>query len=87
MEITKDQRDAWKENPETREWEAAIGPHYKRGDGTADVEALFVIAELNGKPDLRTRYAHLNPGQVAMSVRNRLRPLWRNGCLRLPVSE
>jgi hypothetical protein len=87
MEISKDQRDAWRDNPENGEWEPVIGPFYKRAGGPADIEALLAIAELNGQPELRARYAHLNAGQVAMSVRNRLRPLWKAGRLKLPASS
>ena len=86
MEITQEQRSAWRDNPETAEWEAVIGPYYKRSGQVADVEALFFIADLNGVRDRQARYAHLNAGQIAMAVRNRLRPLWRAGKLRLPAA-
>jgi len=86
MEITREQRDAWRENPETAEWEAVIGRFYKQPGRVADAEALFAIAEVNGLGDLRARYSHLNPGQIAMAVRNRLRPIWRAGRLKLPTS-
>jgi hypothetical protein len=82
MQITREQRDAWAANPETDEWEAVIGPVYKTAEGV-DVEALFRIADLNGLQDARERYGHLNTGQIAMNIRNRLRPIWRAGSLRL----
>jgi hypothetical protein len=82
MQITIEQRDAWAANPETEEWEAVVGPIYKGSSGV-DIEALFRIAELNGLHDVRERYGHLNNGQIAMNIRNRLRPIWRSGSLRL----
>lgn len=84
MEITSDQRDAWAKRAENREWEALIGPLYKKPDGAADLDALHEIAILNGIRDTRSRYASLNTGQVSMNIRNRLRPLWRKGFLKLP---
>ena len=84
MEITSDQRDAWAKRAENHEWEALIGPLYKRQGGTADIEALHEIATLNGMLDTRARYRGLNAGQVAMNIRNRLRALWQKGDLKLP---
>lgn len=84
MEITADQRDAWAQREENRDWEALIGQFYKRPDGTADIERLHAIAILNGILDSHSRYIGLNAGQVAMNIRNRLRPLWRKGVLKLP---
>jgi len=86
MEITREQRNAWSENPENAEWEPVIGPFYKRPGLVADVEALFAIAELNGLGNLRPGYSHLNAGQIVMALRNRLRPRWRAGLLKLPTS-
>ena len=82
MQISQDQKEQWRENPETAEYEAFIGPIYKQLDGTLEIESLFVFAEGNGLGDFRQQYAHLNVGQIAMNLRNRLRPLWRTG--RLP---
>jgi len=45
MEITQEQRSVWRDNPETAEWEAVMGPCYKRSGEVADVEALLCIAE------------------------------------------
>jgi hypothetical protein len=84
MQITADQRNAWRDNPETAEWESFIGPLYKKPDGTADIEELYRTAEANGITDARTKYGSLNAGQIAMNIRNRLRPLWRNGKFRHP---
>jgi hypothetical protein len=82
LQITREQRDAWADNPETGEWEAVIGPVCKTADGV-DIEALFQVAELNGLHDVRDRYGHLNNGQIAMNIRNKLRPIWRAGFLKL----
>lgn len=72
MDITNDQREAWSKRAENHEWEAIIAPCYKRPDGVADVEALHDIARLNGLVDTRSKYDHLNAGQVAMNIRNGL---------------
>nr|WP_295469742.1 hypothetical protein [Mesorhizobium sp.] len=85
MKITADQVDAWSKREENHRWEAVIGPYYKRSDGTVDIEALHDIARLNGILDTRSRYESLNTGQIAMNIRNRLRPLWLKGKLELPV--
>jgi hypothetical protein len=87
MEISREQIEAWRENPENAAWEQVIGPCYKRPGHPPDLEALFAVADLNGLPGLRARYAGLNGGQVAMSLRNRLRKLWRAGVLKLPDSS
>lgn len=84
MDITSNQRDAWSNRLENREWEAIIAPYYKRSNGTADLEALHEIARLNGLADTRSKYDQLNAGQVAMNIRNRLRGLWKQGILKLP---
>lgn len=76
MKITADQVDAWANREENHRWEAVIGPLYKRADGTVDIDALHDLALANGFRDTRTRYEHLNTGQVAMNIRNRLRRLW-----------
>jgi hypothetical protein len=83
MEITGDQRDAWSQRKENGDWERVIGPLYKR-NGTVDIEALHDIALLNGIYDTRTKYGSLNAGQIAMNIRNRLRPLWKSKRLKLP---
>lgn len=85
MKITRDQVDAWSKREENHRWEAVIGPLYKRRDGSVDIDALHDIALLNGMRDTRTRYENLNTGQVAMNIRNRLRRLWLEGKLKLPV--
>jgi hypothetical protein len=84
MQISLEQREAWASREENRKWEAVIGPHYKRADGSADIDALHELARLNGIDNTRQKYADLNPGQVAMNVRNRLRPLWISGVFKLP---
>ncbi|WP_141245135.1 hypothetical protein [Mesorhizobium sp. WSM3860] len=85
MDITRDQRFAWSKRPENHEWENLIAPYYKQTDGTVNVDVLHKIADLNGLFDPRKKYAHLNPGQIAMNIRNRLRVLWKNGSLNLPA--
>jgi len=84
MEISSEQRKSWMENPETAEWEAVIGPHYKKPGEPIDIENLFEVAESNCLGDLRERYEGKNAGQIAMNIRNQLRPLWKNGRLVLP---
>ena len=84
MEITRDQVDAWSTREENHRWEAAIGPLYKRPDGTVDIEGLHEVAILNGLLDTRSRYEGLNTGQVAMNIRNRLRPLWLRNEFKTP---
>lgn len=86
MDITSNQREAWSKRPENHEWEGIIGPHYKRPHGVVNIEALHEIARLNGLTDTRSGYGHLNVGQVAMNIRNRLRILWKQGVLKLPSS-
>jgi len=79
MEISSEQKEAWKNNPETAEYEELIGPIYKSEDGATDIEALLTFAEKAGLDDVRTRYAHLNSGQIAMNIRNGIRCVWRRG--------
>ena len=82
MEITREQRAAWAIRKENIEFEAVVGPQYKNADGTADLDRLYALAELNGLLNLRNRYKG-NTGQIAMNVRNRLRSLWQRGTLKL----
>ena len=81
MKITQDQREAWSLDEENKEFEAFIGPLYKRENGFIDIEALFDFAESVGLSDVRQKYQGLNHGQIAVNIRNRLRPLWRAGKL------
>ena len=84
MQITRDQVEAWSKREENHRWEAVIGPLYKGRDGAVNIDALHDIARLNGLLDTRSRYGNLNAGQIAMNIRNRLRPLWLRNEFKLP---
>ncbi len=81
---TKSLRSAWASNPENLAFDAFIAPHYRRQDGTPDIDRLYEIVALNDLGELRERYGHLNPGQQVMALRRLLRPLWRSGYIKLP---
>lgn len=64
---------------EKEAFEAFIGPLYKDAEGKPDLERLFHLAAINGFPEAKAKYAHLNTGQIVMAIRRRLRPLWQQG--------
>ena len=65
------------------EFEAFIGPLYKGANGKPNLERLFQLAKINGLPDVKAKYGHLNAGQIVMAVRRLLRPLWLQGKLKV----
>jgi hypothetical protein len=85
MEITREQRAAWAANEENKEWEAIVGPQYKNADGTADLNRLYKLAELNGLTGLKDRYDG-NPGQIAMKREKSIKAPLEARCAQAPIA-
>lgn len=72
MEISRERRERWERLTKNDAFNQWLQPQVTAPDGTLDLDALHALALRYGI-DRREQYAHLNPGQVRMSLGNMLR--------------
>jgi hypothetical protein len=70
MQITSEQRRAWKDTTANGPFNRWLDPQVRDATGSLDLDRLYAVAREHGVTD---EYRHLNPGQQRMNIGVRLR--------------